>query len=282
MRRNLGESEPEDTAKLFDTIRQYLDFIMWCVQKYHGESTLKYEWFLAQYPDGKPGSPGVTAEITEQALSFLSEYGTYPINWTTNVFFHENAPREQPISEFYELLCGQLRSLTDDLLKSTKVLPPWFPRDRLFPRGKTFEEFHADYLYLRESLLNYYVEFVSKNAIRPPFYGFPEPVPLFVADEAEREECTSSEQESAGRSVVPDLHGSNDWRWSGLPDRLRQLAEALENKGSLRARDIRDNIENGEEPSRILKDFRGHPIWGKWVSRFIGHDRPFYWFKKSS
>jgi len=193
-----GWSRPDPTgaALLFDEIRQFLDFIMWFLLTHDDKRIVRYEWFVEEFPNGKPGDPGVTAEITQPVLAFLSQFAAWkPIQWTTNLLSSKGEKREASCDEFLVLLRGELRHLNRLLVERTGTLSPWFPRDDLFPCGSTPRELHADYVTVREKLLAYYVKFVSMSRIKPPFYGFPEPVLL------------SESYDKAARAIKRPFHG---------------------------------------------------------------------------
>lgn len=68
----------------------------------------------------------------------------------------------------------------------------------------------------------------------------------------------------------------NDWSWSGLPESLKSLAQALPTDTTISAYDLRERL--GREPSQVLYDHGSGP-WKEWIQLFVGHKRGFYWLK---
>ncbi|HOE12055.1 MAG TPA: hypothetical protein PLQ35_15170 [bacterium] len=164
-------------------------------------------------------------------------------------------------------------------------------RRNILPAGNTLAEKHRDYLSIRSKIITLHarlsgieqrrpdhedsVFFERPGGFRPPI-ELPESIPFSESDSI-TEPRPFRAQPSISSDLIPPQDPADDWRWSGLPLRLERLAKVLEKGGKMKAADIKNKIENGEDPSRIMADYRKHKGWGKWISQFIGHERPYYW-----
>jgi hypothetical protein len=174
---------------LLDEMRQWLDFTMWFIIEHRG-SSVSYEWFVKECPRGScPGNPGVTESATERVLDLSFFYGVdKPFRWVVRTAFERGAVKRVGKQEFVGWMRGELVSLNDCLarqvfdlrktLPSMETLPAWCRRRDLFPRGSTLAELHSDYQQVREHVLSYYNDVETTTGVKPPFFFFPEPVPL--------------------------------------------------------------------------------------------------------
>jgi hypothetical protein len=87
-------------------------------------------------------------------------------------------------------------------------------------------------------------------------------------------EETSSTKKTSSYSTKESRQNKN-WRWPGLPERLFRLAENLEGKDLVKAREI--DIDIGEPPSRVWKDYRNTKKWGPWIERYITRPQNGFW-----
>jgi len=84
-----------------------------------------------------------------------------------------------------------------------------------------------------------------------------------------------SSRETIGTRPSPPLK-ADDWNWPGLPDSLKNLAEALPTDTTITTYDLSQRL--GREPSRIISDHRSGR-WKKWIEHFIGRERGLWWLK---
>ncbi len=72
-----------------------------------------------------------------------------------------------------------------------------------------------------------------------------------------------------------------DWKCPGLPENLKKFYEALPTNGTKITTtnlELSDLSVKGRHPAHIMADHRWGR-WQKWIEKFIGHERGYYWRK---
>ena len=160
-------TNPMKDVHLFNTMNslkelcQWLDFVMRFTIEYPADQPVRYEWFVNEYPNGKPGNPDVKAQVAGKILAWRDVDA--PLGWTTAVAFAGGKIRELDIARYRSLMSGEIGMLQSIIAKRTAAagvaklkLPSWFPRENVFPGGDSLIAMHADYLDMREKVLDYY------------------------------------------------------------------------------------------------------------------------------
>ncbi len=194
---NLGDMKDlhlRDAMKLLNTLREWLDFVMWFTIEYPDNQPVRYGWFVVDYPDGKPGNPDLKAECAERVLAGWLYATGDPLTWVTQVAFEGGKEREVDVDRFYGWMGGEVRTLVEWIARKTAAantakLPPWYPRGDIFPKGDNLAAVHADYLDMRRAVADYYKQLAEPCAAQPPWIGFPDPVPLPASAQAAKHDA---------------------------------------------------------------------------------------------
>ncbi len=175
-------SDLHDAMKLLARLREWLDFTMWFITEHPHDQPVRYDWFVVEYPEGSPErARRLLASATGRVLDFTARYRPSTLPTPTRraaQVLEDEKEQGVPIGQFAAWLRGELGDLVRAISSKTGDLPPWFPRDDIFPTGKTVADAHADYLALRKQVIDTYARLAAKSAGPPPFYAFPEAVPL--------------------------------------------------------------------------------------------------------